>query len=66
MIDSIQILYIHITRSRKSGPDDDRILDAALEAQADRIVPGDKHLRCLELWHGMRIVSPAEFIVEIE
>ena len=50
----------------QSDPDDDRILEAALEAQAEIIVSGDKHLRSLGLWRGIRILSPAEFVKEIE
>jgi len=50
----------------QSDPDDDRILDAAVEAQAEIIVSGDKHLLSLGLWRGIRILSPAEFIKEIE
>ncbi len=49
-----------------SDPDDDRILEAADEARADIIVSGDKHLRSLELWRGIRILSPSEFVMEIE
>ena len=50
----------------QSDPDDDRILDAAVEAQVEIIVSGDKHLRSLALWRGIRILSPAEFVKEIE
>jgi uncharacterized protein len=50
----------------QSDPDDDRILDAAVEAQVEIIVSGDKHLRSLGLWRGIRILSPAEFVKEIE
>ena len=50
----------------QSDPDDDRILDAAVEAHAEIIVSGDNHLRCLGSWRGIRILSPAEFVGEIE
>jgi putative PIN family toxin of toxin-antitoxin system len=50
----------------QSDPDDDRILDAAVEAQVEIIVSGDKHLRSLGLWRGIRMLSPAEFVKEIE
>jgi len=50
----------------QSDPDDDRILDAAVEAQVEIIVSGDKHLRSLGLWRGIRMFSPAEFVKEIE
>ena len=50
----------------QSDPDDDRILEVAVEAQAEIIVSGDKHLLSLGLWRGIRILSPAEFVKEIE
>lgn len=50
----------------QSDPDDDRILDAAVEAQAEIIVSGDKHLRSLGLWQGIRILSPTELVKEAE
>jgi putative PIN family toxin of toxin-antitoxin system len=50
----------------QSDPDDDRMLDAAMEARVEIIVSGDKHLRSLGLWRGIRILSPAEFVKEIE
>jgi uncharacterized protein len=50
----------------QSDPDDDRFLDAAVEAQVEIIVSGDKHLRSLGLWRGIRMLSPAEFVKEIE
>lgn len=50
----------------QSDPDDDLILDAAMEAQAEVIVSGDMHLRSLASWRGIRILSPAEFVMEFE
>jgi putative PIN family toxin of toxin-antitoxin system len=47
-------------------PKDNAVLEAADAASADRIVSGDKHLLCLKEWSGIRIVSPAEFMREIE
>ena len=48
-----------------SDPDDDRIIDAAVEAQAEVIVSGDKHLLSLESWAGIRVLSPAAFMMEV-
>jgi putative PIN family toxin of toxin-antitoxin system len=65
--DTFELVYP--TRQHKvvqSDPDDDRILDAAVEAQVEIIISGDKHLRSLGLWQGIRILSPAEFVKEIE
>jgi putative PIN family toxin of toxin-antitoxin system len=43
-------------------PEDDVILAAALSGHADYLVTGDKHLRALGMYQGVRIVSPAEFV----
>lgn len=50
----------------QADPDDDYILDAAVAARAEAIVSGDKHLLSLKSWQGIRILSPAELISEIE
>ena len=41
---------------------DNRILECALEAQADVVITGDKHLRQLETFRDVLIVSPREFL----
>jgi hypothetical protein len=65
--DTFEIVYpLQLHKVVKSDPDDDRILDAAVEAQTEIIVSGDQHLRSLELWRGIRILTPAEFVKEIE
>jgi putative PIN family toxin of toxin-antitoxin system len=65
--DTFEIVYpLQLHKVVKSDPDDDRILDAAVEAQVEIIVSGDKHLRSLELWRGIRILTPAEFVKEID
>jgi uncharacterized protein len=43
-------------------PDDDRVLEAALEARADSIVSGERHLLEVGEWRGISIVRAAEFI----
>ena len=45
-----------------ADPDDDRILECALEARADIIVSGDAHLLELGRHEGIRILSPSEFL----
>lgn len=50
----------------ETDPDDDRVLDAAAAAGAEVIVSGDKHLKGLISWHGIRILSPAELVLEID
>ena len=43
-------------------PPDNRILECALEAGADCIVSGDRHLRKLKEFRGIPIMSPREFL----
>jgi putative PIN family toxin of toxin-antitoxin system len=45
-----------------ADPDDDRMLECALEARADAIVSGDAHLLKLGRHEGIRILSPSEFL----
>jgi len=46
----------------EDDPDDDKFLAAAVEGGADYIVSGDNHLKCLKIYQGITIISPAEFI----
>jgi len=46
----------------KDDPSDNRILEAAVAAQADCIVSGDEHLLNLQSWNGIEILSPADFL----
>lgn len=50
----------------KEDPSDNAILAAALAAGVDVIISGDKHLLSLKTYRGVRIVSPAEFVGEME
>jgi len=43
-------------------PADDKFIVAAVEAEADYIVSGDRHLRAIGSYQGIRIVSPDEFL----
>lgn len=51
-------------RAVAADSSDNMILEAASAARADMIVSGDKHLRNLVVWAGIRILSPAEFVRE--
>jgi predicted nucleic acid-binding protein len=44
-------------------PNDDMVLECAVVAGAQVIVSGDKDLLALDPYNGIRIVSPAEFLV---
>lgn len=45
---------------------DNRILECAVEGQADFIISGDHHLNDLRAFQGVRIVNPAAFLSLIE
>src|SRR5262249_33895482 len=46
----------------KEDPADDRVLECAVEGQADLIVSGDYHLRRLKSYQGIPIVRPVDFL----
>jgi predicted nucleic acid-binding protein len=46
-------------------PDDDRVIEAALEGRADFIVSGDDDLIVLVSVENIQIVSPSEFLREL-
>lgn len=48
-----------------ADPDDDRILEAALEGEADVIVSGDKHLLRLGTCREIPVLKPAVFARDI-
>jgi len=49
----------------KDDPDDDRILECAVAAEADYIVSGDNHLLDLGEYRGIEVLPPAGFLVLI-
>ena len=46
----------------EDDPEDDTIIIAAVEGNADCIVSGDRHLKNLKSYQGIPILSPAEFL----
>lgn len=50
----------------KEDPDDDKFLAAAIEGRADYVVSGDKPLLNIKEYHGIKIVSPTDFINLLE
>ena len=46
----------------KEDPDDNQVIAAAVEAEADCMVSGDPHLLDLGSYRGIEIVSPSEFV----
>ena len=47
-------------------PEDDLVLVAAISAQADYLVTGDKRLQLLDAFRGVRILSPRAFLDLLE
>lgn len=45
-----------------ADPDDDRVLECAIEAGADAIVSGDTHLLELGTYKGIFILNPSDFL----
>ena len=43
-------------------PGDNKILELALNGQADVIITGDEDLLCLHPWRGIEILSPGEYL----
>jgi len=46
----------------KKDPEDNRVLECAVESQADYIVSGDLHLLEIEEFQGTKILMPGEFL----
>ncbi len=49
----------------EADPADNRVLEAAAEADADAIVSGDRHLLALRSWRGCPIQTPAAFPADL-
>lgn len=50
----------------KDDPADTKYLAAAVEAKADFIISGDRHLKNLKMFEGIRILDPSAFLKFIE
>lgn len=46
----------------KSDKTDNKIIEAAVEAEADYIITGDKHLLQIKKYQNVKIVSPSYFL----
>ena len=46
----------------KEDPPDDKFIECAIESHADYIITGDKHLRRLKEYEGIKIINAAEFL----
>ena len=47
-------------------PSDDNVLACAVAAQVDYLITGDNHLKQLESYGGIQIISPSEFLAIVE
>jgi len=47
----------------KADKNDNKILEAGIEGNADYLVSGDKHLLNIKDYGGMEILSPADFLL---
>lgn len=50
----------------KDDPSDNKYLECAVEGRADYIISGDKHLKDLNIFRGIRIVTPADFLMIVK
>jgi putative PIN family toxin of toxin-antitoxin system len=58
-----QLVVPHITLDVvASDPDDNRILECAIEANAQIVISGDHHLLSLKTYKSTRIITPRQFI----
>ena len=77
---SYDALYLAETLLRRAGtvvepgqtlaviaedPEDDRVLEAAVEGKADVIVSGDQHLLALKVFQGILIMSPRQLLNQL-
>ncbi len=46
----------------KEDPDDNKIIEAAIESKAKYIISGDKHLLKLKQFREIKIIKPREFL----
>ena len=46
----------------KEDPPDNKFIECAVESHADYIITGDKHLRRLKEYEGIKIINAAEFL----
>lgn len=46
----------------RDDPDDDKFIECAVALRAEAIITGDRHLRKLGEYRGIRIVTPQEFV----
>jgi putative PIN family toxin of toxin-antitoxin system len=56
---------VYFTRPVCSDPDDDKFLGAALSANIDFVVTGDKALLAQDGFRGVKVVTPRKFLSQL-
>lgn len=65
-IDAVELVTpLSTPRVIAADPDDDQVIAAAVAAEADLLVSGDRHLLALGSHRGICIVTPAEAVIRI-
>jgi hypothetical protein len=50
----------------RDDPEDNIFLECAVAAQADFVVSGDRHLRKIKAFRGIRVLAPREYLTLLE
>jgi putative PIN family toxin of toxin-antitoxin system len=50
----------------EADPDDDMLVECAVEGKADYLVSGNDHLLDIKEYQGIQILTPAEFVLVLE
>ena len=53
-----------VVKAIENDPDDNRILECALESKANLIISGDRHLLDLKQYRNIKIITPSDFLKE--
>lgn len=62
IIENFQVVNPNLKVDAVEDPKDNKIIEAAIEAGADCIITGDKHLLKINGYEGIEIVTPNEFL----
>lgn len=63
--ETFEVIYPHVHIEVLEDKDDDRVLEAAIEAKAQYIVTGDSDLLDLNQYEKTEIFTPAHFLLKI-
>lgn len=59
---SVTVVPMQLIDIIADDPDDNRVLECAVEGKADYIISGDRHLLSLEEYKGIKILTAKEFL----